>query len=187
MMAAATSKYTPTMPCASRISGGKRPRRERREQAERIGHEHAEADQRVHVGRAIDDAAPAAPVVVRTRPQHHRRRQQQLRIAQRGADARRQVQVQQMRQHRDRDHRYAASAAANQNLRRTVRSSESSSSRRGDERLERHAADRAGARARSAGSADAWGRCRSSPRRGRRALSASWLAAERPGNVPGRP
>ena len=61
---------------------GKRRGQEKRDQAEAVGHQHAEANQGVHVGRRRHHALPAAAVVRSSQPDHEGRCEQELGPAQ---------------------------------------------------------------------------------------------------------
>ena len=75
--------------------------RNRRDKAMGIGDEYAETNQRVHVRRAVFNAAPSASVVIAPGPQHDRSGKNQLERAQDTGARGRYVRTHYMRQHCD--------------------------------------------------------------------------------------
>jgi hypothetical protein len=80
-------------------------RRCRSNKAVEEGNNHTQADERVHVWRAIDDTQPAATVIVQRSPKHYRYRQHQFCTTQHSRTGFGDMQIQQVRQHRNADQR----------------------------------------------------------------------------------
>ncbi len=83
----------------------------RRDEAIRISNEDAEADQGVHVRRAVSNAEPSASVIVNPGPEHDRSRKNQLERAQDPSAQGEYVCTHQVRQHGDAHHGHAQCGA----------------------------------------------------------------------------